>query len=258
MTQTEDSMESVHGSIVHVELYSDDPGSTRTFLESVFGWTFEDVDGRDYVLWRAPNPPGGGLMAPEEGQFTPPPTLCYIDVDDLAEANEAIVDAGGELVVEEMEVPGMGAFSLFREPGGVVEAAWEDRYAGDPPEGGWPEYTEDVEPGSVVHFELYTEDLGATRTFHEEVFGWTFESIGDGEYILARPPTPPYGGLMPASEEMPPETLVYVLVDSAAEAVGTVADAGGVVLREPFEIEGWGTMAVFEAPGGIVQALWES
>lgn len=255
--------EMASGSIVHVELNSDDVEASGTFLADAFGWNVERDDEMNYTVWRAPNPPGGGLLGPQDGEvpegapFEPPSTLFYVDVEDLAEAREAIVEAGGELLVEEMEIPEMGAFTVFREPGGVVEAAWENRYEGDPPEGGWPAYTDDPEPGSVTHFELYSEDPGATCDFHEAVFGWAFETVEGSDYTMVYPPTPPYGGVMQATEEMPVGTLFYLLVEDAEAACEAVAGAGASVLREPFEVEGWGTMAVFEAPGGVVLALWE-
>jgi hypothetical protein len=253
--------ESTHGSVVHVELYSEDPEATRAFSETVFGWSVEPVEGmeEEYDSWRAPNPPGGGIVG-LDGPFATPSTVLYLDVDDLGAAVASIVDAGGEILMEETAVPEMGVFAVFRDPGGVVSAAWEDRYEGEPPEGGWPAFTDDPEPGSVAHFELYSDDPAATRRLYDDVFGWTFEEVGDGddEYTMARPPTPPYGGLVAVTDEMVPGTMLFVLVDDAGDASRVVADAGGRLLREPFDIEGWGRMAVLEAPGGVVQAVWEN
>ena len=251
--------ESGAGSIVHVEFASDDLEATRAFVEEAFGWETETVEEMDgYVIWRAPNPPGGGLVAPGEAPFTPPPTAFYIDVPDLDETREAIVAAGGELIVDEMAVDEMGVFCVYEDPGGVVAAAWEDRSDGEPPEGGWPTFTDDPEAGSITHFELYTEDPAATREFHEAVFGWAFESIDGGAYTMVHPPTPPYGGVMEATDEMPAGVLAYLLVAGAEDVCRDIEAAGGRILREPYEIEGWGTMAVFEAPGGFVGAVWEA
>lgn len=251
--------ESGSGSIVHVELNTGDPAGTRALLEDAFGWTFEVMEEMNYMTFQAPNPPGGGIvLEQEEGPFSPPPTLLYVAVDDLEATNAAIVEAGGEVLVEGMEVPDMGVFTIFADPGGVVQAAWEDTYGGESPEGGWPPLTDEPAAGSITHFELYSGDPKATRAFYEAVFGWTFEGIADDGYTMARPPTPPYGGVMQASDEMPVGTLLYLLVEDAEAAMAAVGEAGGHVLREPFEVEGWGTMAVFEAPGDLVLAAWES
>jgi predicted enzyme related to lactoylglutathione lyase len=42
----------------------------------------------------------------------------YIDVDDLAAYRKRIVAEGGKIQIEEEEVPGMGAFTLFTDPEG--------------------------------------------------------------------------------------------------------------------------------------------
>ena len=49
----------------------------------------------------------------------------YIDVDDLEAYGEKIKQAGGKLVVEKMDVPGIGQFSLFEDPDGRVIGMWK-------------------------------------------------------------------------------------------------------------------------------------
>jgi predicted enzyme related to lactoylglutathione lyase len=49
----------------------------------------------------------------------------YLLVDDLAAYRKKIVEAGGKIVVEEQEVPGMGFFSLFSDPEGRVMGIWK-------------------------------------------------------------------------------------------------------------------------------------
>jgi predicted enzyme related to lactoylglutathione lyase len=246
------------GSVVHVELTSDDVEASRAFFEDVFRWTIEVDEEEDYAVWRPSNPPGGGIVAPDGPGATlsdQPPTLLYVEVEDLGATREAVVGAGGEVLREEVPVGERGVFSAFREPGGIVEAAWETR-SEDEPEAGWSTFTDDPEPGSVTHFELYSGDPEATRTFHEAVFGWEFEAVEGSGYTTIRPPTPPFGGLLGAGEAMPVGVLLYLLVDGAEAACESIEATGGRVLREPFDVEGWGTMAVFEAPGGVTQALW--
>ena len=249
------TFEATAGSIVHVEFGSTDVAATGAFLEEAFGWDVERDEAYDYVMWRAADPPFGGLVDRETAPFEMPATLVYLAVDDVEAATAAIRDAGGEVLVEAMEIPDVGALTAFREPGGVVEAVWEDRGDGgsDP-----PRFTDEPGPGSVVHVEQYAEDPDATRAFHESVFGWTYEAVEGGDYVLAHPPTPPAGGLLTAGEPMPVGNLLYLLVGDAASAVAAVEAAGGTVLRPPFDVEGWGTMAVVEAPGGVVLATGEA
>ncbi len=54
-------------------------------------------------------------MTPSQGDW-PSNLTFYVDVDDLATYREKIVAAGGEMVVDEMEVPGVGTLALFKDP----------------------------------------------------------------------------------------------------------------------------------------------
>ena len=49
----------------------------------------------------------------------------YIDVDDLAAYRQRIVAERGKIHVEEQEVPGMGAFTLFSDPEGRLMGLWK-------------------------------------------------------------------------------------------------------------------------------------
>ena len=49
----------------------------------------------------------------------------YINVDDLAPYRDKIVAAGGKVVVEEQQIPGVGSFSLFEDPDGRVLGMWK-------------------------------------------------------------------------------------------------------------------------------------
>lgn len=66
----------------------------------------------------------GGIMKPDEGPW-PGNMALYIAVDDLGAFRRRVVEAGGRIVVEEQEVPGMGSFSLFADPDGRVMGMWK-------------------------------------------------------------------------------------------------------------------------------------
>ena len=118
----------------------------------------------------------------------------------------------------------------------------------------------DPKPGAIVHVELSSSDLSATRKFYETVFGWKFkkEAMGDQEYWTFEAGTGPGGGLMKPMNNMPPSTLNYILVESADAAVKKVTSHGGKIIVPKQEIPGIGWFAVFEVPGGIVQAIYQS
>ena len=63
-------------------------------------------------------------MKPKQGPW-PGNLAFYIDVDDLSVYREKIEAAGGKIVVDEMEIPGVGSLSLFEDPDGRVLGLWK-------------------------------------------------------------------------------------------------------------------------------------
>ncbi len=119
----------------------------------------------------------------------------------------------------------------------------------------------EMKAGQIVHVEYASKDPPATKKFFEEVFGWKFQSQPmppGASYWTFEAPAGPAGGLMETMEGRGPGTLTYLLVESVDEAVKRIASHGGKILRPKEEIPNVGWFAVFEAPGGVVQAAFES
>ena len=111
--------------VVHWELWSKEPEKVSKFYARVFDWDVNHMPEMNYHLVMTGGEGGinGGIMKPQEGPW-PGNMAFYIDVDDLAKYREKIVEAGGKIVVEEMQIPGIGAFSLFADPDGRVLGIW--------------------------------------------------------------------------------------------------------------------------------------
>lgn len=112
--------------VVHWELWSADPERISKFFEDVFEWKVQHIPELDYRMVETGGEGGinGGIMKPQDGPW-PGNLALYIDVDDLASYRDRIVKAGGKIIVERMEVPGMGAYSLFADPDGRVSGMWQ-------------------------------------------------------------------------------------------------------------------------------------
>lgn len=111
--------------VVHWEFWSQDPAKVSDFYAKVFGWNIRHIPEMDYRLVETGGQGGinGGIMKPKKGPW-PGNMAFYIDVDDLSAYGKKIKDAGGKVVIERQEVPGMGAFSLFEDPEGRVLGLW--------------------------------------------------------------------------------------------------------------------------------------
>jgi predicted enzyme related to lactoylglutathione lyase len=111
--------------VVHFEFWSKDPEKTSKFYSKVFDWNIQSMPELNYNLVTTGGTGGinGGIMKPQEGPW-PGNMALYIDVDDLEQYVQRIKDAGGKIIVERMEVPEVGAFSLFEDPDGRVLGIW--------------------------------------------------------------------------------------------------------------------------------------
>ena len=113
--------------VVHWELMSKDPEKVAAFYEQIFGWKIQQMPEMNYRLVETGGKGGinGGIFKPERQEPWPGNMTLYIDVDDLAAYRERILAAGGEIHVEEQEVPGMGSFTLLADPEGRMMGLWK-------------------------------------------------------------------------------------------------------------------------------------
>jgi len=113
--------------VVHWELMSKDPEKVAAFYEQIFGWKIQQMPEMNYRLVETGGKGGinGGIFKPEGQEPWPGNMTLYIDVDDLAAYRERILAAGGEIHVEEQEVPGMGSFTLLADPEGRMMGLWK-------------------------------------------------------------------------------------------------------------------------------------
>ncbi len=111
--------------VVHWEFWSQDPEKVSDFYSEVFEWNINHIPEMDYRFVETGGEGGinGGIMNPKEGPW-PGNLAFYIDVDDLAAYCKKIKKAGGKVIVENQEVPGVGAFALFEDPDGRVLGIW--------------------------------------------------------------------------------------------------------------------------------------
>ena len=113
--------------VVHWELLSKDPAKVSAFYEKVFAWKVQNMPEINYRLVETGGEGGinGGIIKPEHPEPWPGNMTVYINVDDLAAYRKKIVEAGGKILIEEQQVPGMGTLSLFTDPDGRMMGLWK-------------------------------------------------------------------------------------------------------------------------------------
>ena len=118
-------------------------------------------------------------------------------------------------------------------------------------------------PGVPCWIDASEPDPKAAASFYSGIFGWEFEDAmppgSEAQYLIGRI----RGGDVAAVGSVPegaPATAMwntYIWVDSADETAAKVGDAGGLVMKEPFDVMDAGRMAVVADPEGAVFCAWQ-
>lgn len=111
--------------VVHWEFWSEDPEKISDFYAQVFDWDIQFIPEMNYRMADTGTDAGikGGIMKPQQGPW-PAKLTFYVDVDDLEAYCDKIKKAGGKILVDRMEIPGVGALALFEDPDGRVLGLW--------------------------------------------------------------------------------------------------------------------------------------
>jgi predicted enzyme related to lactoylglutathione lyase len=112
---------------VHIELTTSDVGKAKSFYKSLFDWKLKDVPmggGMTYTMVDVGNGTGGGMF---EMPGTPTAWIPYAAVSDVGKSTEKARSLGATILKEKSEVPGMGWFSIFKDPTGALIALWEPK-----------------------------------------------------------------------------------------------------------------------------------
>jgi uncharacterized protein len=114
--------------LVHFEIHASDPGPLIAFYERVFDWKIAKWQGpTDYwlVSTRSSNIGIDGAIVPRRGPR--PETgaatnafVCTIAVGNLTDTMAEITSAKGSIVVDPVEIPGVGTVAYATDPDGNI------------------------------------------------------------------------------------------------------------------------------------------
>lgn len=250
---TDASTDLAPGTPCWVDLSTSDLDGARRFYEALFGWTSEvtpDPQAGGYTLFHLGKSmvAGGGPLMGEGGH---PAWSTYVRTVDSQATAQKVRDAGGQVVVEPMDVMGEGTMAVFRDPGGAFFSTWE--YGRHHGAGVFNQ------PGSLAWNELSTRDPAAARAFYGAVFGWGAKGE-DAEYVEFQVDGRTVAGMLDMNSrglpaQIPPHWLVYFAVADCDAAVARVTELGGTVRMPAMDIPGTGRFAVVADPQGAVFAV---
>ena len=111
--------------------------------------------------------------------------------------------------------------------------------------------------GKICYIEMPATDIARSADFYGKVFGWKIRQRGDGStafddgvgevsgtWVLRRPPS------------AQPGLLIYIMVDSVADAIEAVVANGGEIVQ-PIGADAPEITARFRDPGGNVVGLYQ-
>jgi predicted enzyme related to lactoylglutathione lyase len=247
----------VQGRFLWYDLMTSDPDAAKQFYTGVIGWGTEAFPNpaMPYTMWTAAGVPIGGVMQLPPDAGAPPHWLAYIGATDVDATVKRAKALGGSVHVEPRDIPDVGRFAVLADPQGAAFAV----------------YSPAMDPGDERDFglqqmswhELATTDWEAGRRFYFELFGWTatedFDMGPMGTYAMFGRKGRPYGGMFtkPPEMPMPPNWLLYVLVDGLEAAIERVKQGGGQLLHGPESVPGGDRIAQCADPQGAAFALHE-
>jgi predicted enzyme related to lactoylglutathione lyase len=122
-------------SVVHFEIYADDPDKLGEFYTSLFDWTIDRMPGMDYRLVKTvetdqkgmPTQPGGinGGMLKRPAGYEGRAWVNYVNVESLEASVDRAQQLGATLMKGKSPVPGMGWFAMLTDPQGNPFALWQ-------------------------------------------------------------------------------------------------------------------------------------
>ena len=116
--------------VVHFEMPYEDAGRLSKFYEQAFGWNMQKTGEEmgNYVtaataetdenrMVKTPGTINGGFF-PKKADWPAQYPSVVISVDDIKEAMKKVADAGGKVLGESIEIPGIGQYVSFTDSEG--------------------------------------------------------------------------------------------------------------------------------------------
>ncbi|MEU9026002.1 VOC family protein [Streptomyces sp. NPDC048383] len=242
-------------------MFTDVEGA-KEFYADVLGWTFGESSSEygNYTQAYSDGKAVAAVVPPMPGADAPSQWCLYFASPDAAATAEKIKAAGGELLMEPMQVGGQGTMLIAKEPGGAVFGVWQS--------GEHKGFEKTGEAGAYAWAEVFSRDVAKPDAFLPTVFGYEAEQMetGDDPEIAGMDfkvfslggRSNPVLGRMAMGDEFPPEVpsyiQVYFAVPDCDEAVAKTKKHGGQLHFGPMDSP-FGRFAAVADPQGAAFAV---
>lgn len=120
-----------------------------------------------------------------------------------------------------------------------------------------------MKPGDIGWHDLTVPNAVDIRNFYEKVVGWKWSGVNMGGYedftMLPLGSEDAVAGICHArgpNAEIPPQWLMYIVVDDVDAGAASCVELGGKILVAPRSLSG-GRFCVIKDPAGAVCALYQ-
>jgi predicted enzyme related to lactoylglutathione lyase len=240
-----------------VDLTTPDVDGAKAFYGELFGWTAEDAGDPaqtgGYAMFHDHGRRVAGV-GPIMGEDQPTYWSTYFATDDVDALTARVKDAGGNVLVEPMDVMDAGRMAIYAHPSAGMFGAWQA--------GNHTGAQLVNEPVSFTWNSLMTRDLDAATAFLTAIFeGIRAESqdVGGEPYTILMIGENGIAGVTPMPPGVPDEAPAFWNVSFAvADTDATAARAtelGGSVIMEPMDMPGVGRIAGVADPYGAAFSI---
>ncbi|NYE93899.1 hypothetical protein FHU41_000120 [Psychromicrobium silvestre] len=238
-----------------VDVQVDDLEAARAFYSGLFGWDIQDSseDAGGYLMASLKGKSVAGLGPKPEGMPVPSAWTTYLAADSADEVAAKITAAGGQNFMPPFDVMDAGRMFVATDSTGAAFGVWEAKT-----HTGAGIFNE---PGAYVWNELHTRNYAAAKKFYTEVFGYSYNEVGDGEHMIystfalpgAAGPEDNVGGFGDDSKQ-PGEGAYWLTWFASDDTEATIAKAQelGATVMMPAEETPFGHMGIVAGPQGEV------
>lgn len=242
------------GKFLWYELVTTDTKAAGEFYSHVIGWKRElapnESGNSSYTLFLVGDMGIGGMMAipEEECDRAKPGWIGYIGVDDVDASVRRVVDAGGSILREPSDVPGILRFAMVADPAGAAFVIFHGM-------AGPMQLLATGTQGTTGWHELVSGEVEPTFAFYSGLFGWTKDQamdMGGGNiYQLFATGGEAVGAMMKVNAEDPvPGWHFYFCVDDIDAAISRIHEKEGEILMGPHQVPGDAWIVVGRDPQG--------
>ncbi|MFJ7157553.1 VOC family protein [Streptomyces sp. NPDC101118] len=228
-----------------------DVEGAKAFYGSVLGWTFTEAatEYGGYTQAYSDGKAVAAVVPPMPGQEEEAHSAwcLYFASPDVAATAEKVKAAGGEMLMEPMQVGPFGSMMLAKEPGGAVFGVWQG--------GEHTGFEKQNEPGAFAWAEVFSREPGKSDAFLTSVFSYRKQKMADEnmDYAVFDLGEQPVLGRMQMGDDFPPHMpsyiCVYFAVDDCDAAVKKATDLGAKLQFGPMSSP-FGRFAALTDPQG--------